>query len=111
VKPDLLTSQLCSAEAPPSEEDRKALAEAVYRAGYDFLLAGGRVSLSEWAALGPASREALTAAGDILRHEFARMLWRGPQQPPASGSAVASPTPKPDPLDAAADRLVEAPPA
>lgn len=44
------------------------------RDAYEFLIAGGRVALSEWKAIGVADRACLLEAGHTARREFAVMV-------------------------------------
>lgn len=57
-----------------AREDAPEAIEHLAAGAYQFLAAGGVVTLSEWAELAPEERGALGAAAKILRVEQARRL-------------------------------------
>ena len=58
----------------PDGKEGEVVAAALKKTAEDFLVAGGIVSLAEWAALGPASRAALVAAGVECAKDRAALL-------------------------------------
>ena len=69
---DLATGALA---LPASDEETSAkLAAAKKRAAADFLIAGGRLSPADWAALTEDSRRAFVAAGVALELDRAATL-------------------------------------
>jgi len=85
------------------DEDVRSVAAAAQKEALSFLLAGGHLSLAEWAALDVVEKRAMVAAGRQFEDmkaqavgQHAAAALRGPQEPPAEQPA-APPAPEPAP--------------
>lgn len=84
------------------DEDVGSVAAAAQKEALSFLLAGGHLSLAEWAALDVVEKRAMVAAGRQFEDmkaqavgQHAAAALRGPQEPPAEPAAPPAPEPAP----------------